>query len=169
MGANMSNQVIPDSGKGYLPTVFLSLMVATYLGIVALVAYLVSVPAVMGPFAATTALLAALPKSPFSQPKTLFVGHAICVVLGLLFGLLLGHFTWVVVVAATTAITLMVATKTLHAPAVAHTVIIIATTQSYHYALAVLAVVVLFTGVSCLASLDLFQVKRNGARFLSGQ
>jgi len=138
---------------------FLSLMVAAYLGIVVLVAYLMSVPAVVGPFAATTALLAALPKSPFSQPKALVVGHVICVLLGLSFRLLVGHFAWVVVVAATVAIVLMVTTNTLHAPAVAHTVIIIATAQSYRYAFAVFAVVALFIGFSFVVRCGLLTAK----------
>ena len=89
-----------------------------------IVAQLTGVSAMAGPFSATCALLAILPKAPFSQPKVIFFSHLICIVAGAaLVNLPLPPLV-IAFAAAWISIMGMALCRVVHAPAVAHAVIL---------------------------------------------
>lgn len=95
-----------------------------------IVAYLTGISAMAAPFSATCALLAILPKASFSAPKTLLWSHFICVGIGVVFLSLPLPSLVLVALSAWVSITLMVSLRVVHAPAVAHAVILSLGTQS---------------------------------------
>lgn len=96
------------------------------------IAFFSGVPTLAAPFSATCALLALLPKSPFSQPKAILLSHIICVGIGAALVLLpLALPVWGLVLLATfISIALMVLFRAVHAPAVAHAAILSLGNQS---------------------------------------
>lgn len=80
--------------------------------------------AMIGPFSATCALLALLPKAPFSQPGTVAWSHAICIGTGALMAMLQIPPLIAAFAAAWLSIFLMAGYRVVHAPAVAHAVIL---------------------------------------------
>lgn len=82
------------------------------------------VTAMTAPFSATCALLVLLPKAPFSTPRTVFVSHLLCVGVGVVCLLLPLASPVIVLLAAWVSIMLMASLRVVHAPAVAHAVIL---------------------------------------------
>lgn len=72
---------------------------------------------IMGSFGASCVLLFAFPKSPFSQPRNIILGHFFSTFTGLLFLHTLGNEWWSMALALSTALALMLATRTVHPPA----------------------------------------------------
>ena len=97
------------------------------------------ISAMAGPFCASCALLALMPKAPFSTPKTLLLSHVICVGAGVLLLSLPFPTLAITFVAAWISIMTMTLLRVVHAPAVAHTVILTLGKQDGEsYAVAVL-------------------------------
>ncbi len=104
------------------------------------VAYASGIHAMAAPFCATCTLLALMPKAPFSSPRTLFLSHLLCVGTGALFAALPLPTLLIVLLAAWLSIMAMAFFQAIHAPAVAHTVILALGMQStYTYAIGALA------------------------------
>lgn len=101
------------------------LVCAGLLGGVMLMAEVSGVSAMIAPFSATCALLALLPNAPFSQARTLVISHAICIGLGALGSFVAAPVLVVALLVGWMAIIGMVWTHKLHAPAVAHTIILV--------------------------------------------
>jgi CBS-domain-containing membrane protein len=72
---------------------------------------------VMGSFGASCVLLFGFPKSPFSQPRNVILGHFFSTFIGLVFLHILGNEYWSMALALATAIAVMIATRTVHPPA----------------------------------------------------
>lgn len=82
------------------------------------------VSAMIGPFSATCALLALLPAAPFSQPGTVAWSHMICIAAGAVMALAQVPPLPAAFFAAWISIMLMAGYRVVHAPAVAHAVIL---------------------------------------------
>jgi CBS-domain-containing membrane protein len=87
-------------------------------------AHLSGVSAMAAPFSATCALLALMPKAPFSQPRTIALSHLICIGMGAMLLVLPLPPLVLALIGAWLAIGGMALTRAVHAPAVAHTVIL---------------------------------------------
>lgn len=87
-------------------------------------AWLSGSPAMIAPFCASCALLVLMPSSPFSAPRTVIVAHAACICVGAACGSLPVPALLAALLAAWLAIAAMAALRAIHAPAVAHTVIL---------------------------------------------
>jgi len=72
---------------------------------------------VLGSFGASCVLIFAYPKSPFSQPRNVVLGHFFSTGIGLLFLHFLGNEWWSMALALPTAISVMLLTRTVHPPA----------------------------------------------------
>ena len=101
-------------------------VVACLLTTLVTIAYLSDVETLVAPFSATCVLLVLLPKSPFSQPKTIVLSHIICIGIGTTLVLLpLAFHTLALMLLATWISTVLMATfRVVHAPAVAHAAIL---------------------------------------------
>jgi CBS-domain-containing membrane protein len=116
-----------------------------------IVAYVSGVPQMLGPFSATCALVAILPGAPFSKPKTILVSHLLCIGIGAVALFVPGSSIIVAMVAAWVAIMAMMLLRVLHAPAVAHTVILaIAKPPLLPYAAVVIGCACLFALYSAI-------------------
>lgn len=82
------------------------------------------VMAMAPPFSATCVLLVLLPSAPFSAPRTVLVSHLLCLGAGVFFLLLPLPPILLVLCAAWLALILMAWLRAVHAPALAHTVIL---------------------------------------------
>lgn len=80
--------------------------------------------AMAAPFSATCVLLALLPASPFSSPRTVLLAHVLCLAAGALGMALPVAPLAAALVAAWLALMAMSTLRAVHAPAVAHTVIL---------------------------------------------
>lgn len=89
-----------------------------------IVAQYTGVSAMAGPFSATCALLAILPKASFSQPKVIFFSHLICIAAGAALVRLPLPPLVIAFAAAWISIMGMALCRVVHAPAVAHAVIL---------------------------------------------
>ena len=78
----------------------------------------------MGSFGASCVLLFGFPKSPFSQPRNVIFGHFISSFTGLFFLHFIGSNYISMTLALATAISLMIATRTVHPPAGSNPIII---------------------------------------------
>ncbi|MES2047234.1 MAG: HPP family protein [Pseudomonadota bacterium] len=82
------------------------------------------VTAMAAPFSASCVLLVLLPKSPFSTPRTVLLAHLLCLSAGAIFSLLPLPSIVLVISAAWIALLAMAWLRAVHAPALAHTVIL---------------------------------------------
>jgi CBS-domain-containing membrane protein len=104
------------------------------------VAYASGLQAMAAPFCATCALLALMPNAPFSSPRTLWLSHLVCIGSGVLFAALPLPTLLAVLLAAWLSITAMSLLRVVHAPAVAHTVILsLGMQQTFVYAIGAFA------------------------------
>ena len=117
-----------------------SLRMGAMLAALIAVAHWSGVTAMTAPFSATCALLVLLPRAPFSTPRTVFVAHLICVGVGVVCVSLPLASPMIVLLAAWVSIMLMAKLRVVHAPAVAHAVILSLGTQDVKtYALCAIA------------------------------
>lgn len=102
-----------------------ALRAAMSLALILIVSYGSEMYQMIAPFSATCALLAVLPAAPFSKPKTLVLSHILCIAVGLVMSFSPLPLLVTVLIAAWISIMLMAGFKVMHAPAVAHTSILI--------------------------------------------
>jgi len=88
---------------------------------------------VMGSFGASCVLLFAYPKSPFSQPRNVILGHLVSTFIGLLFLHLFGSEWWSMALALATAISFMMFTRTVHPPAGSNPLIVFLLNADFEY------------------------------------
>lgn len=88
---------------------------------------------VMGSFGASCVLLFGFPKSPFSQPRNVILGHFLSTFIGLVFSHILGNEYWSMSLALATAIAIMIATRTVHPPAGSNPVIVFLLGANWDY------------------------------------
>lgn len=81
-------------------------------------------PLVLGSFGASCVLLFGFPKSPFSQPRNVILGHFLSSLIGLTFYHFIGDAWWSLGMALATAISVMIVTRTVHPPAGSNPVIV---------------------------------------------
>lgn len=87
----------------------------------------------IAPFGASCVLVFALPQSPLAQPKNVVFGHVISATAGLTVQAILGHGPVALGVGVGTAIAAMQITGTLHPPAGADPIVIIAAAASWSF------------------------------------
>ena len=88
---------------------------------------------VMGSFGASCVLLFGFPKSPFSQPRNVILGHFFSTFIGLAFLHILGNEYWSMALALATAIAVMIATRTVHPPAGSNPLIVFLLGANWDY------------------------------------
>lgn len=102
---------------------------------VAVLTNITKYPLVLGSFGASCVLLFGFPKSPFSQPRNVIIGHTLSSFIGLLFYHFVGHEWWSLGLALATAIAMMIATRTVHPPAGSNPVIVYLTGAKWNFLL----------------------------------
>ncbi len=90
---------------------------------------------IMGSFGASCLLLFAFPSAPFAQRKNVIAGHFIGSLSGLICLTLLGDAWWVVAIAVGLSVFLMLLTNSVHPPASANPLIVIALHANWDYLL----------------------------------
>lgn len=115
-------QVLPPVGT----PIWRSAVLLAALGVVA---FVTGTFAMAAPFSATCALLAALPDAPFSKPRSLWISHAVCIGVGVAVSWVPAPALALALVGAWLSIAGTLVLRALHAPAVAHTVILALGTQ----------------------------------------
>ena len=80
----------------------------------------------MAPFGASCVLAFGLPDSPLAQPRSIVGGHLVATAVGLLVFNTLGNGWWAAAVAVGLALALMQLTRTVHAPAGADPLVVLA-------------------------------------------
>lgn len=88
---------------------------------------------VMGSFGASCVLLFGFPKSPFSQPRNVILGHFLSTFIGLAFLHILGNEYWSMALALATAIAVMIGTRTVHPPAGSNPLIVFLLGANWDY------------------------------------
>jgi len=88
---------------------------------------------IMGSFGASCVLLFGFPKSPFSQPRNVILGHFLSTLIGLAFLHILGNEYWSMALALATAIAVMIATRTVHPPAGSNPLIVFLLGANWDY------------------------------------
>ena len=92
-------------------------------------------PLVLGSFGASCVLLFGFPKSPFSQPRNVILGHLLSSFIGLLFYHFVSQEWWGLGLALATAIAIMIVTRTVHPPAGSNPVIVYLTSAKWTFLL----------------------------------
>ena len=125
--------------------------------VTALVLGLMTTPssAFLAPFASTAAIKYAAPDSHMAQPRSVLGGHFLGVLAGILIGVLLGGVILGPAVAAAIAMLAMIATRTLHPPAIGVAVI---ACQQHTHPLDSLAAVVVAAVVSTACAVVLYRL-----------
>lgn len=88
---------------------------------------------VMGSFGASCVLLFGFPRSPFSQPRNVILGHLFSTMIGLIFLHFFGTEWWSMALALATAISVMILTRTVHPPAGSNPLIVFLLGASWEY------------------------------------
>jgi CBS-domain-containing membrane protein len=94
------------------------------IGALALLGTSLAVTLLLGSFGASCVLLFGYPDAPFAQPANVFFGHLFCTVIGITALQLLGPSPWALALAVGLAISVMMATRTVHPPAGSNPVIV---------------------------------------------
>lgn len=92
-------------------------------------------PWLMAPFGATCVLIFGLPDSPLAQPRSVVGGHLVAAFIGMLLLIVLGNEWWSQSLAVGLSIFGMQQTRTVHAPAGATPLVIIASEPSWSFML----------------------------------
>ena len=92
-------------------------------------------PWLMAPFGATCVLIFGLPDSPLAQPRSVVGGHLVAAFIGMLLLIALGSAWWSQALAVGLSIFAMQQTRTVHAPAGATPLVIIASEPSWSFML----------------------------------
>ena len=88
---------------------------------------------VLGSFGASCVLIFAYPKSPFSQPRNVVLGHFFSTGIGLFFLYFLGNEWWSMALALSTAISVMLLTRTVHPPAGSNPLIVFLLNAEFNF------------------------------------
>ena len=135
-------KIEPERAGGTLPPrESLSNVAAAALGafcagaIVALSTDALHVPLVLGSFGATCVLVFGFPRSPFSQPRNVIAGHVLSSLIGLAFLHAFGATWWSMALALSTAIAVMLLTRTVHPPAGSNPVIVMLSQPAWSFLL----------------------------------
>jgi len=105
------------------------------IGLVALVADASDFPLLMAPLGASAVLAFAVPNSPLAQPRNIIGGHMLTTIVGLIFLSLFGPNWWVAGLSVATSIACMQYTRTVHPPAGANPLVVLAVGASWDYLL----------------------------------
>jgi CBS-domain-containing membrane protein len=116
----------PVTAKAAREALLAGLGGAATLGVLAVCAWMTVTPLIIAPFGASCVLLFAAPASPLAQPRNVIGGHVLSSVIGLAVLALLGPGPLAMAVAVGIAIAAMRLTGTLHPPAGADPIVIIA-------------------------------------------
>lgn len=100
---------------------------ALAIGITAWLSKTTGAPWLMAPFGASCVLAFGLPDSPLAQPRSIVGGHLITALVGLLMLHFVGDFWWSEALAVGIALAAMQQTRTVHAPAGANPLLVMAT------------------------------------------
>jgi CBS-domain-containing membrane protein len=103
--------------------------------VVAGLADIFSTALILGSFGASCVLVFAYPDVPFSQPRNVVAGHLLSSLVGLLCLTLFGTHWWSLALAVSTAIAVMMLTRTVHPPAGSNPVIIFLTQPAWSFLL----------------------------------
>ncbi|MBL4837516.1 MAG: HPP family protein [Kordiimonadaceae bacterium] len=106
---------------------------ASGIAIVALVADVSGHPLLMAPLGASAVLAFAVPESPLAQPRNIVGGHLSTTIVGLLVLGLFGASWWAAGLAVATAIAVMQITRTVHPPAGANPLVVLAVGAGWEY------------------------------------
>jgi len=106
---------------------------ALAIGFVGAVASATRQPLLLGSLGASCVFLFGLPEAPFSQPRNVIAGHVLSSLLGLVFLKIFGPHTWALALALGTAVVVMFATRTVHAPAGSNPVIVFMTHPDWSF------------------------------------
>ncbi|MCB5197514.1 HPP family protein [Deefgea salmonis] len=87
----------------------------------------------MAPFGASCVLVFGLPDSPLAQPRSVIGGHLITTLVGLTMLYAVGDFWWSEALAVGLALALMQITRTVHAPAGANPLLVMATHPGFGF------------------------------------
>jgi CBS-domain-containing membrane protein len=93
-------------------------------------------PLLLGSLGASCVFLFGLPEAPFSQPRNVIAGHVLSSLIGLVFLRTFGPQTWALSLALGTAVAVMFATRTVHAPAGSNPVIVFLAQPDWSFLLA---------------------------------
>ncbi|MBI3886454.1 MAG: HPP family protein [Opitutae bacterium] len=93
-------------------------------------------PLLLGSLGASCVFLFGLPEAPFSQPRNVLAGHGLSSLVGLIFLKACGPHAWALGLALGTAVALMFATRTVHAPAGSNPVIVFLAQPGWGFLLA---------------------------------
>ncbi|MCW3478137.1 HPP family protein [Neisseriaceae bacterium JH1-16] len=92
-------------------------------------------PWLMAPFGASCVLVFGLPDSPLAQPRSIIGGHLIATLVGLVVLHTLGDAWWAAALAVGLALGLMQLTRTVHAPAGADPLVVLAAHAPFQFLL----------------------------------
>jgi len=96
------------------------------IGVTGWLSHIGGVPWLMAPFGASCVLAFGLPESPLAQPRSIIGGHLVSTAVGLLVLHTLGDAWWAGALAVGLALVVMQQTRTLHAPAGANPLVVLA-------------------------------------------
>lgn len=108
---------------------------ALAIGFVGFLAEATHQPLLLGSLGASCTFLFGLPEAPFSQPRNVIAGHVFSSLIGLIFLKFFGPHTWSLGLALGTAVIVMFATRTVHAPAGSNPVIVFMTQPGWSFLL----------------------------------
>ena len=109
---------------------------ALAIGFVGVLAGATRQPLLLGSLGASCVFLFGLPEAPFSQPRNVIAGHVLSSLVGLVFLKALGPHPWALGLALGTAVAVMFATRTVHAPAGSNPVIVFLAQPDWSFLLA---------------------------------
>jgi len=129
-------------------------------------------PLLLGSLGASCVFLFGLPEAPFSQPRNVIAGHLLSSLVGLVFLRVFGPQPWALGLALGTAVALMFATRTVHAPAGSNPVIIFLTQPGWSFLLAptllgavsVVVIALLFNNAVHAGRYPLYWLGRDGPK-----
>ncbi|WP_447035030.1 HPP family protein [Streptomyces sp. DSM 118878] len=106
-----------------------SAVTAVLLALVA-IGSLIHEPVLIPPLAASAAIIHGAPRLPLAQPRSVVVGHLMCVVIGYAVAAVAGSSPWAAAVAAGISLAAMMMTRCPHSPACATAVVIVLNTPA---------------------------------------
>lgn len=104
-------------------------------GTVSFLSFHYGLPLLVASFGATAALLYGAPANPFAQPRNVVGGHVVSALAGVVVYRFLGATWWTFALAVGLAVSLMLATRTLHPPGGATAFVAVAQGQGYTFVL----------------------------------
>ena len=86
-------------------------------------------------FGSSMVLLFGYPESPFAQPKNIFFGHLVSVLVGIIFNETIGFSFYSLGLSVGIAVTLMIYLKVMHPPAASNPLVVLFTDVSFEFIL----------------------------------